>query len=59
MIIAIKYVHSIGIIHRDIKPENIMFDLPEKIHNYIEIINTPLNCVFIDFDRSIDENYDS
>ncbi|CAD8195401.1 unnamed protein product [Paramecium pentaurelia] len=55
MIIAVQYIHSIGIIHRDIKPENIMFDLSQQIQNYIEIINIPINCVMIDFDRSFNQ----
>ncbi|CAK93844.1 unnamed protein product (macronuclear) [Paramecium tetraurelia] len=59
MIRAIKYMHSEGIIHRDIKPENIMFDKSNPNQQVFEIVDTPVNCVMIDFDRSIImESYD-
>jgi len=42
LLIAIGYLHSVGIIHRDIKPENIMITLTKEAQprvNEIKIID--------------------
>ncbi|CAD8103061.1 unnamed protein product [Paramecium sonneborni] len=53
MIKAVNYIHSMDIIHRDLKPDNIMFDLVQPSTVVVDFLNTPFNCVLIDFDRSI------
>ena len=35
IIIALEYIHNLGVIHRDIKPENLVFDA----HGYVRIID--------------------
>eukprot|EP00930_Biecheleria_cincta_P023825 TRINITY_DN17141_c0_g1_i1.p1 TRINITY_DN17141_c0_g1~~TRINITY_DN17141_c0_g1_i1.p1 ORF type:complete len:346 (-),score=56.13 TRINITY_DN17141_c0_g1_i1:13-1050(-) len=47
IVLAINYIHSIGIVHRDIKAENIMLTGP-SLASHVKLIDFGLACKFSD-----------